>query len=49
MPQQLLHPPQVKAGSHEVNGKAVPERMGMNFLTDRPTIPMNDIMHLLPG
>jgi len=38
MPQQLLHPPEVKAGPHEVNRKAVPERVGMNVDIDQNRI-----------
>jgi len=30
MPQQLLHAPQVKSGPDKVNGKAMPECVGMN-------------------
>jgi len=34
MPQQLLHPPQVKSRPHEVDRKAVPERVGVDVHAD---------------
>jgi hypothetical protein len=46
MPQQLLHPPQVKTRPHEVNAKAVPERVRMNVNVNHLTILLNDVPDL---
>jgi hypothetical protein len=46
MSQQLLHPPEVKAGPHEVNGKAVPERMGVDVYADHTTIFLDTVPDL---
>jgi hypothetical protein len=36
MPQQLLHTPKVETGSDKVDGKAMPEPMGMDVDINHP-------------
>jgi hypothetical protein len=43
MPQQLLHPPQIKSGSHKVDRKAVPKGMRVNFNVDHTPVLLDDV------
>jgi len=46
--QQLLHTPQVKTGPDEVDGKRMPERMGMNVNANHLPIFLHYSVHLTP-
>jgi hypothetical protein len=47
MPQQLLHPPQVKPEPDKVDGMAVPERMKVDVNIDHPAVLLDDVPDLL--
>jgi len=46
MTKQLLHTPQVKSRPHEVDRKAVPERMRVDVDIDHPAVLLADVPDL---